>query len=569
MRHWIILVWALMVALLAGCGGGGGGGGGSTNDGAVSLFATDDLNTNYDGVWVTVQKVQLRKLDDTFVTVMDDTDGRIVNLRALSDGSSLYAFWGDDGVPSGSYSGMRIILKREVKLYTTGSSNALIRQFDDVYGTANTTLDFLFSSAKTVGAGGTDIIVDFDLSQWEDVAGEIRNAICKEGNGAGFNDPNRHEDEDYKGRIADLSGTAPNYTFVLQTFASNKIIVETSSATTVFNNNGQPNPVLANAKTVEVRGKFNPSTGRLVADSIKIKASSSDDDDFEVKGGPKDVSTSGRFFYVAVRESSGFVPNQAFVKVIVNDATVYFTDRGVPMSESAFFNAILAGDGALEVEAEGSVFDSATQTLTAKKCKLDDEDSSSGGAEAKGTPSAINSGAGTFNIALTEWYGFSGSVGGSVQVITNSGTRFRNVNGDDIDKPTFFSQLAGANGVKVEGVYANGVITASEARIRTTSGGGGGGNDPAEAHGIPSNVNQSTRTFNMRLVSWEGFSGSPNQVITVTMTVSATYRDDEGESISESQFFSAMASGQLVEVEGTYNPATSTLIAIKGKFDDD
>lgn len=568
-NKWIGLWIALLAIVLHGCGGGGGTGGGSTTD--VSFFATDNLNAGYDGVWVKVLKAELRKSDDTFTTVFNDADGRVINLRALSDGSARYAYFGFKGVTPGTFTGMRFTFDRAVTLFPTGATNGQQRVFDDIYGTPNAVIGFLFNTPKSISSA-SDIIVDFDLSAWEDVSGEIRNAVIQEGNGSGFGSPDRHESDDYQGTISGLTGTAPNQIFVLSSFAGTKIEVETTSTTTVFNNNGSLNPTLANGVRVEVRGQFNPSTQRLVAQTIKIK-NSSDDDEFEVKGSPQSANSGARTFVVSVRESEGFIPTQSTVNVVVNDNTRFFTDRGVAITEAAFF-ALLPTDIGFEVEVEGTSFNSGNSTLTASKCKIEDESgSNSGGAEAKGAPTAISSGAGTFGIVLAEWEGFSSSVGTIVNVTTSGGTEFKDANGASVSKSAFFELLATAVGVKVEGPYENGTISAREARIRSTTGGGGGGggggNDPHEINGTISNINSSNRTFTVTIFEWSGFGGSLGLQVNVTMNSNATYRNDDGDSITQEQFFAALGSSPLVEVEGTYNSGNQTFTGVKAKLDND
>lgn len=548
--------------LLAGCGGGGGGG--SAASGGINFFATDDLSTGYDGVWVKIYKVQLRRADDTFTTILDDTSGKVVNLRALNDGSERYLFLGSDGVPQGNYSGLRIELDRAVTLFTTGSAVGLNRVFDDAYGTDRARLDLIFPAVKSIGAGSNNLVCDFDLSAWEDVAGEIRNALLNDSAGNGLGDESRHQGEDYTGTISSLSGSAPNFTFVLSTTSSTKIEVETNGNTAVFNNSGEPNPTLANGKRVEVRGKFSTLSNRLIATSIRIK-NSNDNDPYEVKGEPSQANANGRTFKITARECSGFLPGGTLVTVNVNDSTRFVTDDGITITEAQFFD-MLPSDSSLQVEAEGAVFDPNTNTLTAKKCKVENE--SGGGnheVEARGAPRNINSGSGTFEVVLTQWEGFNATSGQAVPVTTSGATEYKDGNNVSIDASTFFSLLATATFVKVEGTYEAGTIAAHELSLRLTTG-GGGGNDPHEIKGTPSGINGAARSFTVSLIEWFGFNGSVGQQIQVTMNSNATYRDDQGNSLTQEQFFGKLGNGWLVEVEGTVSGGT--MVGVKAKLDD-
>jgi hypothetical protein len=571
MKTLLAILLFIASLILVGCGGGGGGGGGSANGGQVNLFATDDLSTNYDAVWVKIKKVELRKSDDSFSTAFDDANGRVVNLRALNDaGTQRYSFLGLDSVPQGIYTGVRITLDRTVTLFPTGASTGETRTFDDSYGTGNTVLNVLFANT-TIGAGQNDLVLDFDLSQWEiNGSGKIGNAVVVKGIGNGLNDPSRHENEDYKGTVSGLSGTSPNFTFTVTTFSGNTLLVETNASTSIFNNNGSPNPTLANGKRVEVRGSFNPTTQRLTATSVKIKNDGGNFDEFEAKGRPSDIDAPGRNFKVIVRRARGFLPDTTFINVVVTDNTRFFTDRGVLITEGQYFAAMAAGGMNMEVEVEGTAFNSNTNTLTATKCKLDDDDNNSNDdAEARGTPSNIDGVAGTFTMALTQWEGFSATAGALINVSTTGGTEYKNADGQNVNKATFFALLALATSVKVEGTYSDGAIVAREARINTSNGGGGGGggNDPHEINGSISNINAAARTFTVTIIEWEGFNGIPGQQIQVTMNANATYRSDEGDTISEATFFANLAASPLVEVEGTVSGSTMT--GVKAKLDDD
>lgn len=553
---------------MAACGGGGGGASGGGTDASVTTFATDNLSAGYSAVWVTINKVQLRKADDTFVTVFENSSGKVINLRALNDGANRFSLFGKDGIPSGTYSGIRVVLDRDVTLFPTGSTTGQARVFDDVYGAAAANLDLTFGSAKVVGSGESpNWVIDFDLSQWNDVAGEITNAVIVEGSTGGLSDPSRHDRDDFTGTVSSLAGTFPQLTFTLTTVNGNTINVQTNSSTAIFNNNGSPNPVLANGKRAEVYGVYVPASSSFVAFAIKVKESS-DSDEFEVKGGPSEVNPSGRTLRVATRITRGFVPTLTYVNVVVNDSTLFKNDRGIVITEAQFF-ASLVRDTALEVEAEGTTFNTSTQTLAARKIKVDDEEDD-GEAEARGTANTINATEGTFRIQLTEWEGFAGSVGMQLPITTNSGTEYRDANGETITKTAFFELLPTSAGVKVEGRMNETNMLARHARLRTSpGGGGGGGGGEAEAHGEPSDVNLSARTFKLDLLSWSGMPGSAGLQINVVMNAGATYRNRDGESITESAFFAAMSEGQIVEVEGSYNSSTQTLTGAKGKFDDD
>jgi hypothetical protein len=75
------------------------------------------------------------------------------------------------------------------------------------------------------------------------------------------------------------------------------------------------------------------------------------------------------------------------------------------------------------------------------------------------------------------------------------------------------------------------------------------------------------RTLTMSARTWDGLSLVNGQVIQVNTTGATLYRNDDGESISQAQFFAALTQGHLIEAEGTLVGATLT--ASKLKLDDD
>jgi len=569
LAQWLLLAVAMIAA---GCGGGGGGGGAGSGAG-VNLFLTDDMSANYSAVWVRIHRVELEGAGGR-TTVFDSAEGKVVNLRALNDGSPRYAFLGRDGVPAGTYTGVRFTLDKDVRVTPNGSNSTNLRSFADAYldpGNPNRALLTInFPAPKSIGSGSNDLVCDFVLSSWNENGNKIENALVADAPTGGLSNSDRHDDDEFKGTISNLGGTAPNFTFTLTSPNGNTVPVATDSNTAVFNNNGSANPTLANGKRVEVHGLFSPAEGRVLAQSIKIKNSNDSDseDPHGVKGLAKEVNSEAGTFDVVLGRAEGFLPTESTVHVATTDTTRFFSHGGVPMAKADFFAAIQGGG--LQVEAEG-VRNPDTNILTAVKAKLEDgDDDDDHQAEAKGTPNTIDAAAGTFRLQLGEWYGFSATPGAQVNVVTSAGTRFRDINGETITKEQFFAQLATANAAKAEGSYADGTITATQVRIRESAGGGGGGGGggQAEAYGGASNANAGARTFDITLVQWSGLSGTSGQVIHVVMTEGATFRNDEGDSVSAEAFFSKLTNGHPVEAEGSWNAATSTLTASKAKLED-
>ncbi|MCA0361011.1 MAG: DUF5666 domain-containing protein [Armatimonadetes bacterium] len=554
---WITAAVGLFLLLLTGCGGGGSGsGGGSTG---VSFFITDNLSTNFDHVYVTIHEVELEYAGGS-TKVFESDAGTTVDLRALNNGSNLFSLLGVSSVPNNTFTGARVSVANTASIIATGQTNATQYPFlpSLVGGNGRARLNVTFPAPITLSTG-SNIVLDFDLSQWTiNGSGQIVPVVLLH-NGSGVDDLNRQTDEDFKGTISALEGSAPTQAFTLNMPLGRTLRVSTTADTTVLNDNGAPNAVLANGQTVEVYGKFSLAAGRIVARLVKIEDGQGAGGDDKVKGPTRNGNAATGTLEIKAVDVRGFLPTNLWVNVTSNTNTAYFNDAGRSIPKAAFFEAI--GLGA-KAEAEGAYNDD-TNTLLARKLKLEDFEGDDG-AEIKGTASEKNAQAGTFRVTLTEWSGFNGAPGVVVPVETGPNTTYRNNDGATLTKTQFFEQLTNGGGVKVEGYIENGVMKAKKAQLRTNVGGGGG---QAEAKGTASGANSTARTYTLRLSSWFGFNGSLNQDVAVTMTENATYRNDNGESITKNAFFELIANGAIVEVEGTYSNGAFT--GVKAKIDDD
>jgi hypothetical protein len=94
----------------------------------------------------------------------------------------------------------------------------------------------------------------------------------------------------------------------------------------------------------------------------------------EVKGAASAINATSGTFVLTPRKTKGFVLGQATMTIITNASTVYRTDGGRTTTKENFF-ALLSST--LYAEAEGT-YDAATNTLTAKKVKIEDESESHG-----------------------------------------------------------------------------------------------------------------------------------------------------------------------------------------------
>lgn len=447
------------LALTIGCGGSGVPATGS--GGRVTTYFTDDMGTN-DHVWVKVHKVELVTTSGGTETVFEDTVGREIDLRTLRDGTGArFAFVGAENAPAGTYQGVRVTMDRNLTIYPPAATVGSPRSFDPSFlvpgGSGHVRADMAFASPIVIGSGAQEVVVDFDLSQWDDT-GTLVSPVLVPGGTSGLNDEARHERHSFHGTISSLAGTSPDQSFTLTVRPGFTFTVMTSSATAIYFSSGTGSPTLTNGQTVEVKGVYSRTADAFKAHSVKIRSVGDHRGGAEIHGAPSNIGTSQ--FDVTVRSARGFIPPATVIHVTFGSGTRFFSDGGVPIDQATFLLGLATSPG---VEAEGT-FVPLTRTLAATKLKLDDEDGEHE-AEARGAPSAIDAGARTFKVTLSAWAGFSGSVGALLDVHMISSATFRDAGGNEVNAATFFAALATAPAVEVEGTLQGTVFHARKAKI--------------------------------------------------------------------------------------------------------
>jgi hypothetical protein len=468
---------AMALALAAiGCGGGGSGsGGGGTNPaGSTPLFVTDSLD-DHSHVWVSIEKVVLKGPQGE-ATVFSDPGGKQTDLKSLRDANGArYAFL--TNIPAGTYSEVDVVVGKTLTLFNNGSNVGLVREFAGNDG-VRATLSLKFAQPKQLDPN-RPLTIDFNLADWNDDGVTVTGApFLKEGNGVGINNLDRHQDEDYKGTVQGLAGTAPNQTFKL-TLGVNTVAVIVS-ADTVIVRESAGNPVLADGQRVEVRGAYSTARSAIEATSVKIEDASHANED-EARGAVSNFDANAGTFTLSVQDAEGFIPTSANVTVLTNESTTYRSHRGVTLTKAEFF-AELQTAGFAEVE---GVYDATANTFTARKVKLEDEAGGEGHhgghngggdhqeAEAVGTLANLDGTAGTFDLTPTKWEGINLAPGSTIHVTTTAGTEF-----DGVSRANFFSSTV-TGPVKVEGDFDadTNTLAAREIKVGDGSGGGHGSDD--------------------------------------------------------------------------------------------
>jgi hypothetical protein len=435
----------------------------------LGVVLSDSFRDDYDHVWVTVTQIDLVEANGTVVTVYNDTDGKQIDVRTLHDTAGpRFAALVTDSVPSGNYVSAKVHVKPQTILYPKGADNGGTTTLDDALArdtNGNVILTFNLTAPRNLGAGNESLVVDFDLPNFTLSGGKLRPAV-KEGAHTGLNDLARHEPNDFKGTISELSQplVAGGYTFTLTLRSGQTLNVGTNTNTHIFNISKQPNPILANGKKVEVGGRLNTTTGQLEAQVIRIE-DEAQENSAAAKGTALNLNTMSNSFDMLVARARGFRVTTKVIRIATTEQTVFRSETGLLLTPAEFMDRLSRANG---VEAEGS-FDEGVNALTAKYVRLEKEPVVVDGrlAEAKGRGINTDPIVGETNFGLnpvTEYEGFV--YNGQPLLVTTTGiTEFKDINNQMISSDAFYGIIAGGANVKVEGAINNNHFSARKVRI--------------------------------------------------------------------------------------------------------
>ncbi len=451
LTRWFTLLFALLVSLLSfGCGGSSGAttGGGRT----VNLFVSDSFRDDYDQVWGTVYRVEVTNPDGSSDVLYESTTGQVFDFKRLRDGSGArFAFLNQADVSPGPWNRIRLTLGSTLRCVPAGQTTAtdltVVGDGAAVGGQVTVTRNL---PAPKLFVEDESFVIDFDLANFV-VAGSNVTPSIIEGDDTGIGSLGRHEDDDIEGIVSGIVGTAPNQEFDLDLGGSRFLRVKLNSGTTIRNESAFGSPTLTNGRRVEVTGVFETATQSLIARDVKIEDEQGDDSP-EIKGSPRDINAQARTFKVNVTSVFGFVPPGTFVNVVTTNTTRFLNDSGLQMTEQDFYTGLLVSGNSVEVE---GTYNTNTNTLTARKAKLDDEDDMANDVEANGSVITASNTGSIITMNVSSFFGWS-FPGGNLTVNLNSNTTFRDDNGETISRADFFGAISQGSLIEAEGTLVNG-----------------------------------------------------------------------------------------------------------------
>ena len=534
MGAWALFALALLFAFSSfGCGGGGA----ASGLPGTNFFISDAPASDYDQVWVRVFKVEAAGSAGP-TAVFQSSDGVVMDLASLNDGSPRFAFLGSGNLPEGTTS-LKIELESQVAMVPQGGDQAEMCTIASAYaaGNGHSVLTVPFSAPP----GTTDVVMDFDLSAWVVTDGVVEPVVTI-GPGTGLGSFDRHEETTHIGTVSGLEGTPPAQSFVLTTEDGRMFAVTTTEATVVFDENGAMASI-QNGQRVVIDGFFSMESNAFLAGSVYILGAN--DHPHFMLGRAFDPNLASSTFLCEVKRVHGFIPNHRIVTVSTPEGTTFLAPSGEPITKERFYLAI--ADGQKFVIAGGH-YDGSVNVFTARVVKLHHRHDDRHEVRASGEILELAPDRHMFMMRVHEWHGHEDHTGEREKVVTGEETQFFAPDGSPITQAQFYDRARPGTVVGVEGLYADQVIRARKVMVRHW----GEGNDLDVAHGRVTETNPAESVFGLHLREWVGFE-PPGDVIRVLVTDDTVIVDLAGNSFTKEQFFHEMRPGGSVSVFGHFD----------------
>jgi hypothetical protein len=445
----------------------------------------------YTHVWAPILRIELLDEKASAQTIWDGgPEGMLVDLSTLagngSGGSS--RFLGIVGAPVNggkAIERVRITFGKAFELYTAGTSVAKTTLIADAVtrdSEGHPTVSFPLTKPRDLSTGKENLIIDFDLGALTVKDDKLTPAL-REGDGTDLADLTRQVETTFVGTVSGIGGTPPSARFVLtpEVTSSPAMLVQTSPSTSLFNDDPNPNPALAEKQRVRVRGVLSPETKRIVATEIAMfaptksgsPAASAAGAASALTGTISHVNADDRTFAMEAAQVEGLTPTQTVVTVTVSADAVLRSRGGLPLKGDDFWATIKAKGAAPLLRVDG-VYDPVRSTLDATRVKIESPTlETTHEANAEGTAKFVDIGAKSFTLAtpLVKWDGMEApdEKGKGIPVSITAATEFRDDTGQFLAPAHFFETATKEKDktvVRVVGLYnSKGAFTATRVEL--------------------------------------------------------------------------------------------------------
>ncbi|HWP31304.1 MAG TPA: peptide-methionine (R)-S-oxide reductase MsrB [Fimbriimonadales bacterium] len=357
------IIHALTVAgllVLSGCGGSGGLSGSESSAGTVGVFLTDSFRDDYEHVWVRIYKVEMRDSEGIFRSAYESTEGALQDLKSLRDEwGGKFAHLANASMPPGTYDQVRVTLKDEIGLIRKGETKGELKHFTKtILDAGDAVITFDLNPPLVSPSEENKIIIDFDLEKFSlDNEGNVV-PVLRQGDDTGFENPERHEAQEYHGIVTSLESGF----FLLDLVESGLIKVLYDDAALLSEevpaeSSQEQNIPLKNGQSVEIEGKYDPTRNSVLATAIRVSEIEKPAGGVELSGIAQSVDTqTNALILTKLQNPRGFTPKETTVKVIWDDKTLMRRGNEIVKGDSLSENTVLKVVG---------IYDEKTNTIHA------------------------------------------------------------------------------------------------------------------------------------------------------------------------------------------------------------
>ena len=497
---------------------------------APTRAKTTDAAQNYNHIWATLLKVELIDArDNSALTVWEDANGLTLDLQTLHDKNGRrFSLIGSSAIPSGhSYGRVRVTLSNGFELFTPGSTTGTVAPLSDTLardGEGHPIVSFGLARPRDLGTGKDNLFVDFDLRKLQIDNGRVLPVMRESGSpkeiieGDGI--ASQQNPALFAGVVTEWTPgkKAGDGAWTLAMAGGRTVTVQTTGATTVWNDDGKPSPSLANSKRVLVSGRLSLQNNRVLAETVSVYPAA----DGAVSAAKTDTGT----------------PTPVLTTAGLNAAAASKTTNGTPMAAIALASEVLAASESLA----NTPLPIPPAHVAGRVAKSDDT-------------------AQTITLSPREVGGLVPTQS-AVIVQIDPKALVRDSSGMMVKPAALFAQLGTnpAASVRAEGEYetATGTLKATRVFLERTTGGTTPPIHEVIVQGVPAKSNLKNGTLNAaNLTEWENIAASDGKnPVRIALTAATELRNESDTFIARENFFKAMENTDenhlQVRVTGTY-----------------
>ena len=263
-----------------------------------------------------------------------------------------------------------------------------------------------------------------------------------------------------------------------------------------------------------------------------------------------------------VEDVKGDVPGQTFSlkKEKSADLQVATSATTALVTESAATPLVLTKGQTVEVT--GS-FDANTRRFDASSIRLEDPKAPAV-AQIAGTIEKVDPKTGAWSITPSQTRGLL-PTSLTIAVTPAAAAKFFGASGLQMSQDDFVKGLSASKSVHVllEGTYdsAKNQFLAMEGRLQDAA-----SQPEVKVAGVVGDAKSDSQTFGLTVSGFQGLMTKPGAAATIAVTPSTTFVDENGKSLSSTDFFAALSAPKAADVDGVLDTSTGNVLATSVKL---